>query len=197
MITLLKRLFERLLSSPRKANASVEDKDGDSKSMPMENNLSQVDEAVIHETLMAFDEGLLDNARTYWKVGDWKILSEIDQDQLQHHPDRAKLALLVAMGHQQIGNAVLAKELILLSARWGCNKTLIAKVLVAGVHRNLGQATVMTGHADAEIRAIKHFTTAASLSAVSGTSTSFSLPNLYLQAAQIKLIQQADLPPSE
>jgi hypothetical protein len=197
MILMFKRLIDRLLSSPKQAKPFVEETVGSSGLEQTESNaeIGITDSAFdtdTHEALIAFDESLLDNARTYWQVGDWKMLSEIEQDQLQHHPERAKLALLVAMGNQQTGNTTRAKELIRLSARWGCSKTIIAKVLVSGVHRNLGQASVMTGHFDADTRAIQHFTSAVSLGAVSGISNAFSLSKSYLQAAQVKLIEQTE-----
>jgi hypothetical protein len=50
-----------------------------------------------------YDEALLDRARTQWQFGDWESLAAITQEHIQHHPDRAKLALLAAAGMQQMG----------------------------------------------------------------------------------------------
>ncbi len=41
-----------------------------------------------------YDENLLERARTQWQFGDWASLMKLERDTLQHHPDRAKLALL-------------------------------------------------------------------------------------------------------
>lgn len=54
--------------------------------------------------LVPFDETLLERARIQWQFGDWENLAKIDRDPLQHHPDRAKLALLAAAGRLQTGN---------------------------------------------------------------------------------------------
>lgn len=43
-----------------------------------------------------YDEALLDRARTQWQFGDWESLAAITQQPLQHHPERAKLALMAA-----------------------------------------------------------------------------------------------------
>jgi hypothetical protein len=58
-----------------------------------------------------YDEALLDRARTQWQFGDWESLAAITQEHIQHHPDRAKLALLAAAGLQQLGQAEPAKAL--------------------------------------------------------------------------------------
>jgi hypothetical protein len=53
------------------------------------------------QSLVPYDENLLARSRTQWQFGDWESLAKLDRDALQHHPDRAKLALLAAAGHLQ------------------------------------------------------------------------------------------------
>ncbi len=58
-----------------------------------------------------YDEALLDRARTQWPFGDWASLAGMTQEQIQHHPDRAKLALLAAMSRRQHAANTTARQL--------------------------------------------------------------------------------------
>jgi hypothetical protein len=58
-----------------------------------------------------FDENLLERTRTQWQFGAWASLAGMTQRQIQHHPDRANLALLAAARLQQLGQAEPAKTL--------------------------------------------------------------------------------------
>lgn len=91
--------------------------------------------------LVSYDENLLEKSRTQWQFGDWASLIQIDRDTLQHHPDRARLCLLVASAHLQQGDIHTAKNFLRLAEDWGCQKKLIAKILISGVHNSLGRAT--------------------------------------------------------
>ncbi|MBK8129399.1 MAG: hypothetical protein IPK53_10945 [bacterium] len=114
----------------------------------------QVVEVQPDHRLVPYDESLLERARTQWQFGDWDSLTKIERDALQHHPDRAKLALLAAAGNLQTDNAGAAKQFIRLAQDWGCSKRLVSQILVAGVHNSLGRAALVTGQ---QPRAIKHF----------------------------------------
>jgi hypothetical protein len=116
------------------------------KEIKIDNDHNTFDNA--HETLVAFDENLLEKARTQWQFGDWASLTKITREQLQHHPDRAKLALLVAAGHGQSGNTDKLHQFIRLAGDWGCAKRLISQVLISGVHNSLGRAWLATGAND-------------------------------------------------
>jgi hypothetical protein len=50
-----------------------------------------------------YNETLLDSAKAQWQDGNWEGLARMERGGLQSHPDRAKLALLAAAGHQQQG----------------------------------------------------------------------------------------------
>jgi hypothetical protein len=69
-----------------------------------------------------YDENLLEKSRTQWQFGDWESLSGLGRETLQHHPDRAKLALLAATGHLQTDNPTQAKLFIRLAQDWGVSK---------------------------------------------------------------------------
>lgn len=104
--------------------------------------------------LVPYDENLLERARTQWQFGDWHSLAKLDRDTLQHHPDRAKLILLAAVGRLQIGRDSEARQYIRLAQDWGCSKKLLIQILAAGVHNSLGRAAAMSGE---QTRALQHF----------------------------------------
>ncbi len=105
--------------------------------------------------VVPYDENLLERSRTQWQFGDWDSLAGIDRDGLQHHPDRAKLALMAAAGHAQRGNLDQARRFIRLAREWGCGRQLISQVLISGVHNSLGRAAAVAG--GQEGRALYHF----------------------------------------
>jgi hypothetical protein len=115
--------------------------------------------------VMPYDDTLLEYARTQWQFGDWKSLASITQEKLQHHPQRAKLALLAATGHFQLGNQQDAHLFIRLAEDWGCSKKLIAQMLVSGAHNSLGCATALI---DQDTRAKGHFRLAVTLGGIPG-----------------------------
>ena len=64
-----------------------------------------------HQTQPApYDPELLDRARLQWQVGEWETLALLDLNTLEHHPDRAKLALVVASAWQQLNDHVAARH---------------------------------------------------------------------------------------
>ncbi|GAB6059466.1 class I SAM-dependent methyltransferase [Desulfonatronum parangueonense] len=102
-----------------------------------------------------YDENLLERSRTQWQFGDWDSLAGMDRDTLQHHPDRAKLALLAAAGHAQRGSLEQARRFVRLARDWGCGRQLISQVLISGVHNSLGRVAAVAG--GQEGRALYHF----------------------------------------
>ena len=97
---------------------------------------------------------LLEQADTQWQFGDWASLARLDIDTLQHHPDRAKLALLAAAGRLQIDKSDEAKQFIRLAQDWGISKKFISQILIAGVHNSIGRAAALGNQPQ---RALRHF----------------------------------------
>jgi hypothetical protein len=95
--------------------------------------------------LVPYDENLLEKSRTQWQFGDWESLAGLEREKIQHHPDRAKLALLGAAGRLQIGKSEEARRFVRLAQDWGAGKRLISQVLVAGVHNSLGRVAAVGG----------------------------------------------------
>lgn len=110
--------------------------------------------------VLPYDENLFERARSQWQFGDWESLAKLERGTIQHHPERAKLALLAASGHFQQGNIAVAKQFVQLAQDWGCSRRLLGQVLIAGVHNSLGRVAATMGEKD---RAMSHFGNAVSL----------------------------------
>ena len=107
--------------------------------------LSQAGPAAQSGELLPCDEQLFDRALTQWQFGDWNRLAALDPNDLAHHPRRARLALLAAAGHQQLGQLEETRRLVRLAHEWGCDRTLIERVLISGVYNTLGRANALAG----------------------------------------------------
>lgn len=107
-----------------------------------------------NESSAPYDPELLDRARMQWQFGDWNSLTEIDIDILEHHPERAKLALVVACAWQQLNEQAATRRYIKLAKEWGCDKKIMAQLLIAGVYNTLGRSAAIAGD---ESRANAHF----------------------------------------
>ena len=106
------------------------------------------------QSVIPYDENLLERSRTQWQFGDWASLAALPRDTLQHHPDRAKLALLAAAGHSAQGNVSEARQYTRLALDWGCSKKLVSQILIAGVHNTLGRVAAISGQQQC---ALQHF----------------------------------------
>lgn len=115
--------------------------------------------------LVPYDENLLEAARTQWQFGDWRRLAQLSQHDLQHHPQRAKLALLCAAGHFQAGELNEAHRQLRLAQDWGCSRRLITQMLVAGIHQNLAGTAFLLAR---ERSAAGHLELAVALGGVPG-----------------------------
>lgn len=104
--------------------------------------------------VVSVDEGLLSRCRTQWQFGDWATLASLRLEDVQHHPERAKLAALVAAGHHQLGDSGSAKAWVALARTWGCDRRLVARLLVGGVYNTLAKVASASGQ---HARALAHF----------------------------------------
>lgn len=132
--------------------------------------------------LASYDENLLERSRTQWQFGDWMNLAKLGRETLHDHPERAKLALLVAAAHQQVGNSVAARQFARLSIDWGCSKKLASQILISGVHNTLGRASVISGR---DQRAIEHFNRSVSIANPGGDLNLILRARINKQLAQL------------
>lgn len=154
---------------------------------PTHNVIDKIEGA--HETVhqangvVPYDENLLERARTQWQFGDWESLANIERETLQHHPDRARLALLVAAGHLQTDNVSVARQYIRLAQDWGCSKKMVTQILVAGVHNSLGRAAIIGGQ---QPRALLHFESAIAVGAPTSDTRLLTQARVGEQMAQLR-----------
>lgn len=158
---------------------------------PSELASNTIAEPVTSFDLVPYDENLLERSRTQWQFGDWGSLAGISRDTLQHHPDRAKLALLAAAGHQGLGNAIEARQFIRLAMDWGCSKKLVGQILIAGVYNTLGRAAAI---ASQQQRSLMHFESAILLGSPSNDGRLLTQARVGEQLTQLGLSKSATLP---
>lgn len=99
--------------------------------------------------LQPYNPQALPAAREQWQRGDWASLASLTLDELQDHPDRAKLALLAGAGHMQLSNNDLATEFVRQAKAWGVSETLIRKTMLANVHAQLARCWQISGDTQA------------------------------------------------
>ena len=107
--------------------------------------------------LERYDSDLLERVQVFWRLGQWESIVTQEISDIQLNPDRAKIALLIASAHLQLGNLDEGKSLLQFSRENGCPDGLIAKVLAAGIHNSLGIAAMAAGD---ESLTIKHLSLA-------------------------------------
>jgi hypothetical protein len=110
-------------------------------------------ETTLEESSGSLFGGLFDRARIHWITGDWKSLGQMDIKDLEHHPARAKLALLFAVGRLQTDHREEAKKLFYQATQWGADRKLTLQVLFAGAHHNLAYAAAL---AEQHPRMLRH-----------------------------------------
>lgn len=88
-------------------------------------------------------DNVLDEAKTHWLLGEWEKLVELETQSFTDHPKRDRLVLLIAAAHQQLGKQEQAKKYVRLALEWGCPNKLVAQVLIAGIHNNLGKVAAL------------------------------------------------------
>ena len=84
-------------------------------------------------------DGLLETCRTQWQYGEWEQLAALEEATFSTNRDRAKLALLAAVGRSNTGDFTTARRYLDLAKRWGCDARLIGQVLISSVHNTLGR----------------------------------------------------------
>lgn len=102
------------------------------------------------------DTTLLDISRIQWQHGDWATLAELSIDTIGQHKERARLALIVAASHGQLGNLREARRFAAHALTWGCSHTVAAQILISSAYNTLARAATCLQDASAS----SHFTSA-------------------------------------
>lgn len=100
------------------------------------------------------DKDLYEQARSQWRDAEWESLIRVDIKKIETHPEKAKLALIVASAWLQQGDNEAARSYLHRALEWGCSKKLATQILAAGVHNTLGRAAAIVGDHD---RMEQHF----------------------------------------
>lgn len=186
------------MSKSKKKEAAAKRKKAEKKNLPVilpavkvDDSSSPNDKPVVPDEVRGiethyypYDENLLDRSRTQWQYGDWQSLSRLDQDTLQHHPDRAKLAILAAAGHMQLGEIRAAQQFTRLAKEWGCSKKLISQILISGVYNSLGCASALSGQSQ---KAMAFLETAVTLGTPGGKNRMLAQARMEQQSEQLRL----------
>jgi hypothetical protein len=114
---------------------------------PIDANMNMVAEPVSLQrpASTAYDAELLDRMRMQWQFGEWHKLCEVSVAHIENHPERAKIALIVATAFQQRGDSVNGRRFVEYARQWGCDRKLVAQMLIAGVHNTLGRVATIMG----------------------------------------------------
>ncbi|WP_150046776.1 hypothetical protein [Methylomonas rhizoryzae] len=108
------------------------------------------------ETGFASDN-ILAGIQDEWRVGNWENLTQVKFETINNHPERAKLAVLVAAGYLQLGNKTYAQQLIDAASQWHCDRLFLFRILISGVYNTLGKTESLINHND---RALNFFAAA-------------------------------------
>jgi len=133
-------------------------------------------------------EQALSRAKALWFFGDWQSLASISRKEIETHPERGRLALLVASANSQTGNDQKARELVRAALDWDCPPRLIAQVLAAGVHNSLGRAAALKQD---EQRLKHHFSTAVATVAGAEQAELVSQARAVREMSRLGLMPQA------
>lgn len=96
-----------------------------------------------HSVLGHHEQLQFSQAKTYWLFGEWQRLTELNDEVVETHPERARLALLVASAYHQQDEHDKARTWSKQALAWGCPPRAVAQVLVAGVHNTLGRVSAL------------------------------------------------------
>lgn len=129
---------------------------------------------------------LVETARMRWQFGDWENLVSLDRQAIAGDPERGTLALLMASAHLQLGDQGSARVWVEDALEWGCDKKMMARVLIAGTHNTLGRIAAVRRQ---EIRALNHFRNA--VDGVGGDERLASQARSIAEIAKLNLVDQA------
>lgn len=113
-------------------------------------------------TVIKHKPAILNRARTQWQFGDWQTLANTAIDNLDQHPDKAELALLIATANLQLDATEEAHHWLKQAKAWHCDEQLLQKLLTAGSYNSLGRIYLLKNQPK---RAQEHFTNALTLGA--------------------------------
>jgi hypothetical protein len=116
--------------------------------------LGQPQQTRLPTEVVPHDPALPERAREMWLAADWKALTQIEGENLAHHPERARLAALGAAAALQLGDRQAARAQARRALDWGCSREALGMALLAGTRNTLARASFL---ARREQKADAHF----------------------------------------
>src|SRR5690606_16414719 len=136
--------------------------------------------------IVPFDETLLERCRIMWQSGDWEGVKALNRETLQHHPDRAKLALMAAAAHQQTGTSEESRSWPPLAREWRRRQRVIRQFMIAGVFNTLARASFAAGQTE---RARLHFEESMRSGGAKGNLAELTQARIASQTPQLELTE--------
>ena len=84
-------------------------------------------------------EDLFETAKAYWLFGDWQRLIDVNPEQYDTHPERAKISLLIGSAYLQLHNTSQAERHIKRAYQLQIDHKVAARILIAGTNNTLGR----------------------------------------------------------
>ncbi len=84
----------------------------------------------------------LETARTHWQYGVWEEVATLDEAEIAADPDRAKLMALVAGAQASLGQTADARAAAHQAMDWGCDRSILSRILISAVHNSLAVAAL-------------------------------------------------------
>lgn len=134
------------------------------------------------------DIDLLEHTRKQWLSGEWHRLAELSFDIFQSHPERAQLALFVAVGNLVAGKIAQANSLFQLAQDWGASTQITSEILIASLHGTLGRMFVIS---DLEEKACEHFESALEIANVCEDRALLAKTRVMHESINLGLLPQA------
>lgn len=107
------------------------------------NKLLEINDDELVAILNGTDDLSLVKCKALWFFGEWSALVNFELKNLNNHPDRDKVSVLIASAYLQLGDLEKSRALTKLAIKWGCPHDSIAKVFIAGVHNTLGRVSAL------------------------------------------------------
>ena len=130
----------------------------------------------------------LSRAKVLWLFGEWEKLAALNLGASEQHPDRDRLALLIACAHQQLGQHDAALEYTRLALRYGCPPRIVAQILISGVHNTIGRMAALRRD---DKRMAKHFEEAVAVVASQHELSAVSYARSIKELTQLGLLPHA------
>lgn len=95
--------------------------------------------------VLSYDKSLFQHAEIQWGQGELADLLNITPEELDSHPERRDLAILIAVAHATSGEAERSRFYVKLAIKWGASKKDILTIFIAGLHCTLGKVYLAKG----------------------------------------------------